>query len=115
MTETFATLLRRALDERDITASDLARRIWGNEGSAGNGARNRQLISHYLNGKMRPKLSSIEQIATALQMPVSAFLPSLGGHKMSVEASLEDDQVRLKIDRSVDAATAMKIIEILSA
>jgi transcriptional regulator with XRE-family HTH domain len=115
MTEPFATTLRRALDERGITASDLARRIWGSEDN-GAGARNRQSVCQYLAGKTRPKLATVERIAAALQMPLVELVPSLGPpDKVSVEASFENDKVRLRIDRSVDAATAVKILGILSA
>ena len=111
----FATILKRALHERDITASDLARRIWG-EGDERNGARNRQIISLYLAGKTQPRLATQERIAAAFQMPVADLEPSLAlPDKLSIEADSLDDKVMLRINRRVDHATAMKIIGMLSA
>lgn len=112
---TFATILKRALHEREITASELARRIWGSDDER-NGAKNRQIISQYLNGKTQPRFATMERIAAALQIPVADLEPSLLlPDKLSIEAGADDDKVMLRINRRVDHATAVKIIEMLSA
>lgn len=64
----FASLLRRLMLERKISASDLAREVWGTfkDKRGYEVARNRDRIGHYLSGKSHPGPDNLLKIAKAL-------------------------------------------------
>jgi transcriptional regulator with XRE-family HTH domain len=127
-TTSFASALARALDRRGMTASDLARKVWGNE-AAKSGARNRQLISQYLAGQVLPQNGTIARLAEALEIPVSELtgsvlpLPAIPGSRpgrntaggnLSLVAVAEAGKVRLQVNKVIDHQTALKIFDMLS-
>jgi transcriptional regulator with XRE-family HTH domain len=140
-TTSFAFALARALSARGMTASALARKVWGNE-AAKSGAKNRQLISQYLLGQVLPRNGTIARLAEALEIPVSELTGSVSavpaipspapgsspgvtrgsrpgrntaGGNLSLIAVAEAGKVRLQVNRVIDQQTALKIFDMLSA
>jgi transcriptional regulator with XRE-family HTH domain len=129
-TTSFAFALARALERRGMTASDLARKVWGNEATK-SGAKNRQLISQYLAGQVLPQSGTIARLAEALEIPVSELtgsvspLPAIPGSRpgrntagtgnLSLTLVAEAGKVRLQVNRVIDQQTALKIFDMLSA
>jgi transcriptional regulator with XRE-family HTH domain len=68
----FAEALRAAMLRKDISASDLAREVWGTtrDKRGYEVARNRDRIGHYLNGTSYPEPANLELLAKALDVPV---------------------------------------------
>ena len=120
----FADNLKQALLARGMTASDLARRIWGDEPDRLKGnwqrARSRQRIAKYLNGQVKPKKSTVALIAETLELPVEQLTGAAPGlwsrdGNLTLIAVAEPGKVRLRVNQIVDQHTALTIFEILSA
>lgn len=67
----FANLLRELMLEKRITASELARKVWGTtkDYRGYTVAKNRDRIGHYLSGKSYPEKDNLQKIAKALGVP----------------------------------------------
>lgn len=68
----FAIALRAAMNEAKVSASDLARIVWGSttDKRGYSVARNRDRIGHYLSGTSYPEPENLQKIADALDVPV---------------------------------------------
>lgn len=76
----FAGKLQELLDEREMTGSDLARRIWGEAPPDSRGytkARGRDRISNYLSGKIVPTRKTLQEIADALKIEIEELEEAL--------------------------------------
>lgn len=75
--DTFARRLHRAMLEKKLSQSDLARKVWGTiPNKAGyEVARNRDRISVYLRGETKPDQKNLQTIADALGMTVEDLAP----------------------------------------
>ena len=73
----FAKRLQQLMDERELSQSDLAAKIWGrNTSSEGkNVARGRDRISVWVNGKNIPDTKNLSKLAKALGVKVSDLIP----------------------------------------
>jgi len=74
----FARNLQKLMNERDMTASDLARAAFGEKrkpGGHGTAAKGRDLISNYLRGLTFPEKKTIGKLAQALGVEVSELIP----------------------------------------
>jgi transcriptional regulator with XRE-family HTH domain len=73
----FAKRLKQLMDERQLTQSDLAAKIWNrytnSEGK--NVARGRDRISVWVNGKNIPDAKNMEKLAKVLRVKVSDLAP----------------------------------------
>ena len=84
----FAQKLRTAMDQAGLTASDLARRIWGDAPPTTKGyvsAKNRDRISKYLAGKVVPEAATLTLIAEALHVSEKDLAPEVVGNQQERE------------------------------
>ena len=131
----FAIALRDAMAAKGLTASEVARRIWGQtkDRRGYQVARNRDRIGNYLAATSYPKAEILQKLADALEIPVTALRSDaaptrraardLTGAAMPLPADAEGVHVtlfgdglaraRLVFNRKMDAALAMDIIDLL--
>lgn len=76
--EAFAEVLRTLMLEKRITASELARKVWGTmkDYRGYEVARNRDRVGHYLSGKSFPEKENLQKIAKALGVPFEKLAAS---------------------------------------
>ena len=76
---TFGDLLREQMQAKKISASNLARAVWGTttDYRGHTVARGRDRIGHYLSGASFPKKENLIKIATALNTPVKTLEAAL--------------------------------------
>lgn len=114
----FARRLYQAMRSKDMKASDLARRVWGN--AADGTARNRDRISVYLNAKALPEAANLEAIAKALDVAPTDLLPAAkppAGEHPEVEITAvpgEPGMAVLVVQKKVTLAVAAEIAMILA-
>jgi transcriptional regulator with XRE-family HTH domain len=126
----FPEALRQAMAERELSANELARRIWGDTIDARGQpiGRNASEISKYLRGRQHPSVVTIKRLADAIGVPVERLINAgreapfgnkpvyrLKSDDLRLVAVDEPGLVRLQVNRVLDQATAMKIFGILSA
>ena len=72
---TFAEVLRQLMIDKRVSASELARRVWGTlqDGRGYTVARNRDRIGHYLSGRSYPEKENLDKIAKALGVSSDVF------------------------------------------
>jgi len=75
VTNTFANTLRELMLEKRISASDLAREVWGTtkDKRGYDVARNRDRIGHYLSGKSYPGRDNLQKIAKVLGVKIDVL------------------------------------------
>lgn len=126
----FAAVLKRAMDDRGLSGSELARRVWGTQRDVRGYevAKNRASVSQYLSGAMHPSPATLKKIADVLALPVSDLTASAAAPEQKPEPPAsrlpEDDlrlsavstpgKVRLRVNRVIDRPLALKIFEMLS-
>jgi transcriptional regulator with XRE-family HTH domain len=73
----FGKRLKQILAEKELTASDVAARIWDRERNAKGAlvARGRDRLSVWINGKSFPDRENLAKLAKALDVPVSKLSP----------------------------------------
>jgi transcriptional regulator with XRE-family HTH domain len=73
----FAKRLKQLMEERELTQSDLAAKIWGRYTNTEdkNVARDRDRISVWVNGKNIPDTKNMEKLAKVLRVKVSDLAP----------------------------------------
>lgn len=124
-TATFAKRLHDLRLERGLSKSDLAKKIWGTmtDGRGYEVARNRDRISVWESGRAMPTSDNLEQLATALGVPVSELAPDLVSAGMASErrpaismtmVEGRPDTVRLVVNTLTSLATAAEVIRLLS-
>jgi transcriptional regulator with XRE-family HTH domain len=76
--EPFGKKLAEAMRHKGLSASDLARAVWGEKKDARGYpvARNRDRISHYLKGAQMPTPENLTKIANALEVELDELTPS---------------------------------------
>lgn len=119
----FAKRLKQLMEERQLSQSDLAAKIWGRytntEGK--HVARGRDRISVWSVGKNFPDAKNLEKLAKALKVKVSDLAPEAlvkSAHRGVPEWSFtqlhgSDDRVFVQISRFVSAEAAHAIQGIL--
>ena len=75
----FARRLAAQMSEKELSASELARRIWGDmrTSSGARAARNRDRIGNYLKAESYPERKTLAQIAKALEISVDDLAPQI--------------------------------------
>jgi transcriptional regulator with XRE-family HTH domain len=127
----FAATLRERMETLRLSASDLARRVWGEIKDSYMVARNRDRIGHYLAGVSFPDEDNLRKLAEVLEIPYDRLLtmkpaggpamPSIGNNNVgrgTVDTQLsiltgEPGLAVLQLRRKMRLATALKIIEML--
>jgi hypothetical protein len=127
----FVTALRGAMLKHNLSASEVARRVWGtNKDARGyDVAKNRDRIGHYLAGVSYPEPENLQKLATAVDLPVEALaianrprpIPrdprgvAMATPPKTVQLQFTPDlkTATLVIHRTVRAQLALKIIEML--
>jgi transcriptional regulator with XRE-family HTH domain len=77
----FAANLKRCMQERNLSQSDLARAIWKEERTDSRGYPqpvNKDRISAWVNGRVLPTQENLQKAAEALGVTPEALLPELG-------------------------------------
>lgn len=127
----FAKRLGKTLDARQMSASDLARAIWGDivsvdkNGNEANAARNRDRISVYLSGRGFPNRKNLAKMAAALSVKVEDLAPDLASSAPVIPSSallcdelslvmLKDNKAVLKINKVIPQSKAMEILNIIT-
>ena len=85
--KTFAKLLHDAMQAKKMSASDLARAVWGTmrDNRGYEVAKGRDRIGHYLAGTSRPESANLSKIAKALDMPVKTLSDAMPEPKLREE------------------------------
>ena len=137
----FANALRSAMIKQRLTASEIARRVWGtNKDIRGyEVARNRDRIGHYLAGRSYPEAENLKKLAEAVGVAVETLAvnaparpstreprglnPSQAGAERENGTRSDDMRVfwvggdfkeaRVWLNRVVKTETAMKIVQLL--
>jgi hypothetical protein len=123
----FAEALRQAMIKGKLSASEVARRVWG-ETTDKRGykvAKNRDRLGHYLAGTSYPEPSNLVLLAKAVDVPVETLKverpePNPGSRARVAGGDLRlspvaerPDKSRLQVDQIVDWRLAAKIYEML--
>lgn len=103
--KTFAKLLHDAMEAKKMTASDVARAVWGTtkDYRGYEVAKGRDRIGHYLAGASRPGRANLITLAKALDMPVKMLSDALPAPKVREERKLVEikeltnDRAMLKV------------------
>lgn len=71
----FADALRRAMESQGLSASDVARRVWGShkDKRGYDVATGRDRIGHYLAARSYPEPANLEKLAGAIGVPVDTL------------------------------------------
>lgn len=122
--EQFAKRLHRLMIDKQMSQSDLARRVWGSttDGRGYDVAKNRDRISVYLKGQAIPDQKNLNRLAQALSVPVEDLAPDVvasNAQKENPEVQMtaiagSTDKVYLRVNKLVPMALAAKIIGLLS-
>ena len=127
----FADTLRAAMLKHGLSASEVARRIWGptTDKRGYTVAKNRDRIGHYLAGASYPEPDNLIELAKAVGLDVQdlaidkpVFVAGGGNSyrggrqpgdiQMTVLAD-HPNKARLVFDRTVDFETAMRVLQII--
>ena len=126
----FADALRKAMVEQNLTASEVARRVWGTskDRRGYDVAKNRDRVGLYLAGTSYPEPANLEKLAAAVGVPVDELringrpppavraprnVNALDGLDMQLIFTGDLNAARLMINRTVPTKLAIKIIEML--
>lgn len=120
----FSRKLRELLEANGLTASDLARKIWGDSKPTPAGfvsAKNRDRISKYLAGKTLPDASTLALLAGALNAKPRDLAPQVVGKRLEREhpeirmtvIAGHHDRVHLTLNAVMDLSTALKITALM--
>ena len=123
--QSFAHKLHAAMARNRMSASDLARAIWGSTvtNTGHNAARNRDRISAYLSGRSTPEQANLEALAKALNMTAEELAPDLTASavdRANPELAMtmiagRADLVHLKVDKLVPLEVASQVVSLISA
>jgi transcriptional regulator with XRE-family HTH domain len=126
--ESFGKRLQNQLDNKGMSYSDLARRVWGTTTTTkGNPvARNRDRIAVYAKGQQWPNSANLKKIADALGMTIQDLAPEIVGEIIEGEKNPEISMVQipsadhpdmcfLRINKLVPLTLAATIIKMLVA
>jgi transcriptional regulator with XRE-family HTH domain len=119
----FATNLRRLLDKKGWSYSDLAREAWGEiDTKTGKAARNRDRVSVYARGLQYPDPKNLQLITKALGVETSELAPritaSAAGRTLP-EFSMtavtgHPDEAHVRVDKLVSWTVATEIAQLLN-
>lgn len=119
----FGAHLQRLLDERGLSQSDFAAKVWGRKtNEAGHSeALGRDRISAYVNGRSLPGPKFLAQMARALDMSLEEFAPSIAGaaaHRQKPAWSMHSppgrpDLIQVTVDMLLPAELASELYAIL--
>lgn len=113
----FARRLRALMRDRNMSQSDLARKIYGEDKKGG--AKNRYRIESYYNGRNVPRAESLAQLSKALGVEPDDLVPALDASQdqdplVSYE-QISRTEARLGIlPHKMAVSKAIRIIEILN-
>jgi transcriptional regulator with XRE-family HTH domain len=123
--QSFAHKLHAAMARNRMSASDLARAIWGSTvtNTGHNAARNRDRISAYLSGRSTPEQANLEALAKALNTTAEELAPDLAASaidRANPELAMtmiagRPDLVHLKVDKLVSLEVASQVVALMSA
>jgi len=125
----FAEALRTAMLKQGLSASEVARRVWGStkDTRGYDVARNRDRIGHYLNGTSYPEPENLQLLADALGLVVEDLaidrpIPIVGttGASRRQPADVhftmladQPDKARMQFDRVISFETGLRILQML--
>lgn len=114
--ENFARRLHDAMNARGWCQSDLARAVWGDTNN-GRGAKGRDRISSYINGRSFPEPSTLRKLADTLGMKTEDLAPeatisAVERENPSFAITAVDghpDKVVLRVNMLVSMETALEV------
>lgn len=121
----FAQALQQAMLKEKVSASEVARRIWGTtKDSRGyDVARNRDRIGHYLAGTSYPEPENLELLAKAvgvsvedltIERPDPPVVPRRQVADLRLTAAVDEPtKAHLLLDRTLDWETALRILQLV--
>ena len=122
--ETFARRLHQLMVQKNLSQSDLAKKIWGTrtDKRGYQVARNRDRISVYLKGNTIPDTKSIARIADALGVPAAELAPDITASTVEKEnpelamtvVSGHEDKCHLRVNMLIDLRTAAEVVALLT-
>lgn len=114
---TFGDRLQRLMTEKHMTASDLARKVWGTmtDERGYEVPRNRQVIGRYIRGSSYPTYATRQLLSEALGVSYTKLFPKEGfanrpGSGVTLE-QLDKKLCHLTLDVRLPISTAMNIIK----
>lgn len=113
----FAKRLSKAIADKGMTQSELARRA--GDYLVGGRKLGRDSISHYINGVSFPSQARVNAMAKALGMEPTDLLPTKGVHTAADTAApvvmqeTGDGRMYLRINKTVDYTIGLKILGLL--
>lgn len=107
------------MDKHGLSRSDVARRVWGTtiDRRGYEVARNRQHISNYLSGKIKPSTKSKRLLSEALNIPYMKLFPyddpiNRPGSGITIE-EIGGNLTHLVVNLEVPSHVAYEIIDVL--
>jgi transcriptional regulator with XRE-family HTH domain len=122
----FGKRLKQILAEREMTASDVAAKIWDRQRNSKGAmvARGRDRLSVWINGKSFPDRENLNKLAKALGVPVSELSPTAelqAANRATPEGSLvwskdyPPGKTFLQLAQFVSLEAALQILAIIKA
>jgi len=122
----FANALHSAMLKQKLSASEVARRVWGTtkDTRGYDVARNRDRIGHYLAGTSYPEPENLQLLADALGLPIEDLAIDRPAPVASTVVRSDRDtqltflaghlnKARLQVDRVLDADLALRIAQMI--
>jgi transcriptional regulator with XRE-family HTH domain len=122
MSDHFARKLQQLMAARSLSASDVARGIYGTTTDARGYtvAKGRDRISTYLAGKQSPSRETLTRIATFLGVPPGELAPDVAGSRSAHDdpelamRTVGGGLVHLRVNQTLPLSIAAKIMELLA-
>jgi transcriptional regulator with XRE-family HTH domain len=116
----FGERLQRVMTQKDLSQSEVARRVWGamTDERGYTVARNRQVLGKYLAGTVEPRMSTIRRIADALDVSIADLDPASDplnrpGSGIYVE-SVDVKSSRIQVNMVIPKEVVREILGLLS-
>lgn len=121
----FSKKLKTLLAQKDISASDLARELFGTTTIKGgySAAKHRDRVSKWLAGKTLPDPVTLEKVCKFLKVDPTTLAPTVVAHAIGADhpefhitqVPGRRDKVHLTINSVLDLTVALRIVELMGA
>ena len=124
--EDFSKRLWNILNEKNMSQTELAKRVWNEKRTDANGYeswKGRDLISSYIRGRSQPSPQVLKRIADVLHVTPESLIPSTAAKIVEREPPAlqinmvagHADKCLLKVNKLVSLQTALKVGQLIEA